>query len=73
MSNKNKWLKIDKHQPPIDELIEIKQVPYGTGAPERQTIITVGRITKEGRWSLRYKDGWDFEKPPTHWKVFKLD
>ena len=66
------WINLKKSKPPILELVELKHMISGAGAPEREGWLSVGKIRENGKFSIKQNSikSVDF-RPPTHWKEIR--
>ncbi len=62
------WKNLNKHTPPINELVHVAHIITGTGAPEREGWESEGRLRASGFWSIKICEGYSHSKKPTHWK-----
>jgi len=61
---------LERSKPPIGELVELQHLITGTGAPEREGWVSVGRMRESGRFSIKQNASGTVDfRPPTHWKA----
>lgn len=64
------WKNIKRIKPPINELIGLKYMITGIGAPERKGWESIGRMRKNGRFSINQNNSKTVDyRIPTHWKI----
>ena len=61
---------LKKSKPPVNELVELQHMITGSGAPEREGWFSVGRMRKNGKFTIKQNNSntVDF-RPPTHWRT----
>lgn len=63
------WRSVKKSLPPVGIFVRLKHEITGIGAPEREGWESIGRVNKNGNFSVKQNRSGsvDFRKP-THWK-----
>ena len=63
------WRSLNNSKPPINELVALRHMITGTGAPEREGWESTGKLRDNGRFSIKQnkEECVDFREP-THWK-----
>jgi hypothetical protein len=62
-----KWYDISKFPPPINERLNISFGLFGIRGAVCDDWISTGFIDKNGRWTIRWKEGMPKYQNPTHW------
>lgn len=56
-------------KPPVNELVELRHLVTGNGAPERDGWVSVGTMRQNGKFSIKQNSNMNVDfRPPTHWK-----
>lgn len=64
-----RWQNLKKTKPPINELVELKHMITGIGAPEREGWESVGNYKESGMFVVEQNACGTVDiKPPTHWR-----
>jgi len=61
---------LKRSRPPINELVELKHMVTGAGAPEREGWKSVGKMREDGIFSIRQNESGTVDfRLPTHWRL----
>ena len=66
------WKSLKNSKPTINELVELKLMITGVGAPEREGWESYGRLRSSGFFSIRQNELHSVDaRNPTHWRSVK--